>query len=278
MKSLKRKSRAKPSSQTSARRAVPAQQRQQSQPEGFDKEFEPAIDLVLRTFVGYLLARGSPRTMVTNQLHAMADLVAAGAVPNVASAPSRYAYMFHAGDVLTTWWTDCQYTDAEGHPMLLARSGEGQTLTRLMRTRFPESKINWAIDWMEDADLIGQAPGGRYFPKHRSAMFYKQDSFTTERSTMLAAKILETGLHNASNINTKSAINFDREVRVIDFPSKYLLPFRRFISEQGQGFLEVIDDWLENHTSALPTEPRTDVSVHLYLHTPIGQTPNKEDK
>ncbi len=85
--------------------------------------------------------------------------------------------------------------------------------------------------------------------------------------SLVARRALETLTFNARARRKFQATNFQRFAQQSWVSPEQLPLFRKFLREQGEAFLETVDDWLEQHKEDSETVGATEVSVHAFVWT-----------
>jgi hypothetical protein len=184
-------------------------------------------------------------------------------------------YMSKPTQVLDGWFHDPVFLDAHGQPLELAVDDGEASFAALVRRYAPGIPPVAMIKELRSAAAVEQLANGKlrvlkrhYIPRELSA-----------NQIRLWGSILEdlgtTLEHNLMRERTE-APRFERRAISLTIERKSLAEFEAFLAEQGQGFLERIDDWLAAHqadpaTSERGTALRLGVGVYQILDRPQTQ-------
>jgi hypothetical protein len=223
-----------------------------------------ATELLLAKSAEYLLGSGSSREELAQAFSEKAAALRAG--KSVRAPLSRNYERVHAvSGVIHDWEQDPLFIEADGSPRALPLTGTNSLQTLLAR-RMAAEEIAETIDWLCQAQLIKETDAGLYKPQGRAVLIQGGNGLSTERGAAVAMEFLDTMMHNRRTPLHPDQ-NFDRVAQVRLLAQKHLPRFRKFLTAQGQSFLEVVDDWMESHQSLDPNVPTARVGVHVFLHT-----------
>jgi len=129
-------------------------------------------------------------------------------------SPEIFNRMNYATRVLSGWYQDEEFLDADGNPLPLTRSGESRSFEALC---------------------------GKYSGDVAAT--------TMERMLSSGSVLEDLGYSVAYNLHRsdKDPGRFERRATNTRMPASALPEFRDFIDKEGQAFLEVVDAWLSEH-------------------------------
>lgn len=156
-------------------------------------------------------------------------------------------YMSKASRVLSGWYQDPEFLDDQGTPCVLALDGEGASFAELVRrygggdipagALLKELQLARAIE--RRADNTVRALTRVYLPRRMD-----------EGQIRLWGSVLQdvgaTLEHNLTR-DMKTAPRFERRALSVLVDRRTLPAFKQFLEQEGQAFLERLDDWLTAH-------------------------------
>jgi hypothetical protein len=162
------------------------------------------------------------------------------------------------------WQITPGYLDANGDPRALPLKGPHsiETLLRDCSIVDVEEVVNLATS----IGYFRNGPNGLY-PCGREFDVPSQGPLHIWCESLVARRALETLTFNARARRKFQATNFQRFAQQSWVNPEQLPFFRKFLREQGEAFLETVDDWLEQHKEASETIGSTEVSVHAFAWT-----------
>jgi hypothetical protein len=150
-------------------------------------------------------------------------------------------YMSKASRVLSGWHQDSEFLDGEGGPRVLPLEGEGATFAELVR-RYGG----------------GDIPAGALLKELQLARSIERLADSTVRlprrmdagQIRLWGSVLQdvgaTLEHNLTR-DVRTAPRFERRALSVRVDQRALPAFKQFLEQEGQAFLERVDDWLTAH-------------------------------
>jgi hypothetical protein len=220
----------------------------------------------LATALDFLLDAGFSREALARTLRSRADRVLRGEPLADANGSRHFELINNAASVLHDWWRDPAYVGSDGQPKPLPLQGRGASLSRLVARHFPKSRVPDVLAWMESAHVFKRHSDGLAHVAGRSVIVGGAGALTSERAATLAAQYLKTVMHN--NRTTDNGLkNFDRAAHVRRLSRKHLRRFRELVTAQGEEFLVIIDNWLEEHQASEVEDDGVEVSVHVHVYS-----------
>ncbi|MGH8267340.1 MAG: hypothetical protein ACRETS_08460 [Steroidobacteraceae bacterium] len=226
-----------------------------------------ALDFLLSETVTFLLAAGLSRESLAKQLRMEVGRVSAASLSK-RSRTARVIKREHESTmeirgVVHDWHRQRRYTDKKtGEPLAL----RGAVLRQLIGKRFPASRIEDTLRWMEANGTVHRRKDGRFALSIGRAVLVGQRALIMARAAVVVPQYLRIALRNARARDSRSR-DVDRDARVFFLPEKYVRLWRAVARERSQAFLEGLDNWLEDHTRADDAGPTVEAAVHCYCYT-----------
>lgn len=158
---------------------------------------------------------------------------------------ASFEHMNQASRILTGWFTDREFTDADGMPLGLSAAGPGISFRTLCAkyggdvaetTMLKELKHVGAVT-EEDGILVART------------RYYMPVLMDPEQILRSGSVVEDLGNTVAYNLHRKQddAPRFERRATNAGVPAEAIPAFREFIDREGQAFLEKVDAWLSEH-------------------------------
>lgn len=224
-----------------------------------------APEMLLTTVLHFLLKARVPRDFLARELRNHAQRLQNGETVRPERLSSHWTLVNAGADVLYDWWHDPKYVGADGEPRPLPLRGRALSVSHLIARHFSRGDVSRVLTWMQENGIIKPQENGLFVVASRTLVLGGLDA-VVERAAVLVTGLLESMLRNAC-VPNKNEHNFDRVAHVMRFSPKHLPRLRTFVKTQGASFIEIIDDWLEDHKAAQPHEPVMEVGVGVYLYT-----------
>jgi len=167
--------------------------------------------------------------------------------------------------VVHDWHREAEYTDRQASPRQLTPA----TVQELIARRFPKREVRSTIRWMLKKGIIRTTKEGNVaLIGGRTVVLTNKGrrELALERAAILVPQYLRIALRNAQSVEAHSR-DLDRDARVFSLPEKYVPLWRSMARDRAQAFLEGMDNWLEDHSSAGDVGPVREVAVHCYAYT-----------
>src|SRR5690606_17716073 len=163
-------------------------------------------------------------------------------------APTK-GYQSKASQILSAWYHEPDFLDADGGPAVLAVEGEGATFAELMRRYAPALPAGAMIRELKAAHAIEELDDGRLRAVKK---FYVPSGVSPERLRLwssVLSDVANTIHHHLSRYRSHPA-RFERRVLNLRVQKKALPEFRALLETEAQALLERLDDWLAAHQVA----------------------------
>ena len=154
--------------------------------------------------------------------------------------------MNHATRVLTGWYTDADFLDADGSPRALDVDGEQGSFTALCRRFASDVPATTMLKELRHVGAVADNRGGQLVAQTRYFMPRQMDP---ERVMSSGSVMEDLGNTVAWNLYREDgdAARFERRAHNIRMPAAARPKFQAFLEDEGQGFLERVDGWLSEH-------------------------------
>lgn len=198
--------------------------------------------------------------------HAVATVAEAEAAPAGASQTKPYQRN-RLARVLTGWYEDPAYTDAEGKPKVLPLEGPAPSFASLVRQFSGDIYAGIILDELLRVKAVRMTRDGRLRAISRRFTVGGADPDALRHLGDVARDLLATLEHNL----TASADDafFEDSALSANLPPEALPLLRQLISRRGAAFLEDIEGWLAQHELSAreiargAKTVRAGVAVHL---------------
>ena len=178
-----------------------------------------------------------------------------------AETPESFGRMNYATRVLSGWWQDDDYTDAEGMPRRLAQAGGNPSFESLCTRYSGDVAPTTLLKELKHVGAVVEADDGLLEARSRFYMPVLMDAEQMLRSGSVMEDIGETVAYNLHRTE-KDPSRFERRATNTNMSAKDRALFREFIEQEGQAFLEKVDAWLSEHEGS---ESDTSKRVRLGL-------------
>lgn len=187
----------------------------------------------------------------------------------------RKVFMGDSTDSVTSaaaiqrWYLDRRLTTSDGSPKPLRLLGPAPSVESLLRRGKSVTPARSIAAELLRLKLLKRTRNGKYLPTGRHIIIHRLHPFTYEQPARTMVRLLQTVGQNAS-VNSSKEILIERCARVKQLPLRKLQEFRDFTNQQGEVFIDSVNDWLESH-NALETAKRrsnaTEAGVHVFAFT-----------
>jgi hypothetical protein len=228
-----------------------------------------AQDCLLSGAVHFLTGVGLPRSGIARKLRAFAEAVEGGSKALTMNSEDLELFAKVCG-IAHDWTRSPEFTGRDAEPKALPLRGQN-SLSVLIRSRFPRGDIAHALRWMRKHGAIHRRADGRYVLLQRAVFVGARDPVYLEWAATHAIHHLKTALGNWKQ-RDPNVRQLDRVARVFDLPEKEVPKFREFAKNRAESCLEEIDNWLEDHSSHKGRQRRVEAGVHIYGYVGSPQT------
>ena len=163
-----------------------------------------------------------------------------------AESPESFSRMNYATRVLSGWWQDEEYTDAEGKPRPLPQDGNNPSFASLCSRYSGDVAPTTLLKELKHVGAVVENDDGLLEARSRYYMPVLMDPEQMLRSGSVLEDIGETVAYNLHRAE-KDPSRFERRATNTNMSAKDRALFREFLEREGQAFLERVDAWLTEH-------------------------------
>lgn len=173
-------------------------------------------------------------------------------------------YVTKASLVLSAWHLDPEFLDKRGNPASLKISGEKRSFEALVaKCGGGDVRPSTLLKELTNAGAVGQRRDGRVRALMRDYLPHPMDEQLIRLWGSVLADVARTYAHNLTR-PPKTAARFERAA-VNDRIPHYAVPeFLQLLNQEGQAFLERMDQWLTAHQVSDSTVESVRLGLGLY--------------
>ncbi|MCH9692946.1 MAG: hypothetical protein K0U72_00385 [Gammaproteobacteria bacterium] len=151
--------------------------------------------------------------------------------------------------VLSGWFQDSDYIDANGDPRLLNERGEAPSFESLCERYSGDIAAQTMAKELLQTETIERAPDGNLRVKRR---FYQPAKHDDENLAWGAAMIRDVAatMNNNVFLSNGARPRFGRKAETVRVLPETVIEFRKYLDSKGQSFLEEVDGWLNKHEAS----------------------------
>jgi hypothetical protein len=200
----------------------------------------------------------SKRGVASQTMHSVIDS-AAGPTGGRALSAARFArrVFFDYPEILKEWHTNPRFTDATGKPATLPIHGGRRSFDALVRLVASRANPAEALIVLTKTQAIVRI--GRNGVRARNRVFNTSNSNSLNAIRMFCVvDALLTMVERNVGLRARDRFNngfYERAATNRSVDAKCIPQFREFLREQGDDFMQTVDDWLSAH-SVLPRPGR----------------------
>ncbi len=154
--------------------------------------------------------------------------------------------MNRATRVLSGWHTDADFRAARNRPKPLAVSGKGTTFESLCKRYAGDVAPSTMLKELRHVGAVVKDSDGKLIAKTRYYMPVQMDAEQILSSGSVLQDLGNTVAHNLYRKSDEPA-RFERRATNTRIPPEAVPLFREFLQQEGQAFLERVDEWLTEH-------------------------------
>ena len=184
--------------------------------------------------------------------------------------PARFRSLPHfepLEHIIARWATHPAYLDV-GKPMRLRLKGKRPSFQSLVRSVVPSSSASFVLRALKRRRLVRVDRNGRAVLLSRFHPARVDGAVDIETITKMAIDFLRTYELNLLKNPPMGHGLFQRYAQMLNSDARLAPTFNKYVREQGQLFLETIDEWLVRHqpkkSSARPKK-RVRLGVGIYI-------------
>jgi hypothetical protein len=152
--------------------------------------------------------------------------------------------------ILNEWHTNPEFTDPSGSPAKLPLRGRTRSFAALVRHVRPTLDPSEALAIMMRLKAISRVGTRSVIAKCRVLSTASSRTLTAARMLSVVDAVLTTVERNLgiSSRDHKTQKFYERAATNHQVDVRYLHKFQEFLLEQGDDFLQTVDDWLSAHS------------------------------
>ncbi len=154
--------------------------------------------------------------------------------------------MNYATRVLTGWYTDAFFLDKHGSPLALQASGAGASFESLCKRYASDVPPTAMLKELKHVGAVVDGTSGNLIVKSRYYMPLQMDPEQVLSSGSVLQDLGNTVSHNLFRKKDDCA-RFERRATNTRVAPEAVPHFQAFLEEEGQAFLERVDQWLSEH-------------------------------
>jgi hypothetical protein len=153
-------------------------------------------------------------------------------------------YVTKASLVLSAWHLEPDFREKDGRPALLRMTGPGKSFAALMeRTGGADVRPSTLLKELVNAGAVRVRSDGRLQALQRNYIPHMMDEELIRLWGTVISDVATTYVHNLTRTG-KSSRRFERSAVNDQMPVSAIADFAELLEQEGQGFLERIDKWL----------------------------------
>ncbi|MFO1426668.1 MAG: DUF6502 family protein [Steroidobacteraceae bacterium] len=175
-------------------------------------------------------------------------------------------YLNAAQRVLAGWHQDPDYLDGQGAPREIPLDGAAPSFMDLCSRYAGDVPATALLKELRAVGSVAATPGERLRAVSRVYIPLQLDPAKVLRAGSVLADLGATVVHDLT-CGPDVPLRFERRAENDRIDARHLPAFRAMLEQEGQAFLERIDDWLTRHESDAETarlRPQLRLGVGLY--------------
>lgn len=165
-----------------------------------------------------------------------------------AENPETFARMNYATRVLSGWWQDPDFLDEGGQPQTLMATGAGPSFQALCDRYSGDVAATAMLKELKRVGAVEEDGEGRLTARMRYYMPVHMDPDQMLRSGSVLEDVGNTVAYNLERRDGEPS-RFERRATNTNMSVADRAAFKAFLEQEGQAFLERVDDWLTAHES-----------------------------
>lgn len=167
--------------------------------------------------------------------------------------------------VLSGWFHDPEYVDANGRPRPLPPNGPAPSFASLKKRYGGDVPASAMLRELLTAGTVEKLADGMLRPVHQ---YFMPDPADPQQLLRAASVVEDLGTTVTDNLRRAEddLRLFERRVSNISMSEQQVTEFRDFLDTEGQRFLERVDRWLTEHEtpSTRPAPVRLGVGLYMF--------------
>ncbi len=187
----------------------------------------------------------------------------------------------HLSRILLGWHVDERFLDEQGQPAPLEIEGKQLGVIGFEKLYDDYSgKLAPSSAMLKELLEVGAVEmlsDGRIIARSRQYIPRKTDSCSLERICQVVGDLATSGSHNLHRKPSQNS-RFERIATNQNIPASKEAAFHEFLEQEGQQFLERVDNWLSQVECTDEKEPKKRVGVGVYeiISDPVNREDSQE--
>lgn len=171
--------------------------------------------------------------------------------------------------VLSGWYQDADFLDAQGSPQLLSIDGDTPSFAQLARRYGGDMPASTLLKELIRHKTVEENHHGELRVLKRYFVPAQSDPSALLRAGSVLNDLGSTLEHNLykAKLQKKVAPRFERRASNTEISPEYAEAFRAFIEKEGQAFLEKVDAWLTEHEQPATAHSEKNIKMRLGVGT-----------
>jgi|GEM_PF-1101565 hypothetical protein len=183
-----------------------------------------------------------------------------------------YRRLCDAAATLHRWHSDSKYLTSTGATKKLPRVGNISLENLTYETLGNKERANQAAMDLIEFCMVTES-SGQYTPANRSAVIKNNSPLILAHATSAVSRLIKTVTHNVSG---KRPSRYERQLAEVEISTQELPQFLRFVEQQGEYFIDAIDDWLAaRESNKAPVKKAVRVGVGAFAWAEEEETIKK---
>lgn len=166
---------------------------------------------------------------------------------------SVYRRLRSMGEALFIWHTSGDFADSDGRPRSLPRTGRLSLTSLAMRVAKSRAKAAAIVGDLVDLNILREGKS-TFLPGQRSAILGTDNAVASAYSAVIISRLIRTLQHNFAR---SRPARFERSVTEVNILESDLPSFHAFARQQGEYFIDAVDDWLAQRARKNPRSSKT---------------------
>jgi hypothetical protein len=157
---------------------------------------------------------------------------------------------FDYPDILKEWFTNPRYTDKHGRPAVLQVRNHKNSFDSLVHQVAPGADPDEALAVLARTETVRRVGVNRVRARSRVFNTSNSDSLNAVRMFCVIDALLNMVEKNVT-VRAHERFNsgfYERVATNRSVDTRSIATFRRFLREQGDDFMQTVDDWLSAHS------------------------------
>jgi Family of unknown function (DUF6502) len=172
------------------------------------------------------------------------------------------------GHLIYYWQHSPKYLNESGNPFPIPAKGDAPSIEALLRKLKIKTPFKIVLADLKAMRRVRVSRTGLYLPRADATIIPTLTPEVVATLTQTIHHLVATVFANTSIRNRRGIKLVERSASVPDLPKSKIADFKVFVREQTGGFLETVNDWLENERgrdARMPNAPgRSAAGLHVF--------------